>query len=316
MVDRVPDQPVGEPTDGTDGTDGPRLPSSLGSNPSVVLPPARGVSSEVDDVPHGFKPLRTDPPPLLMPTWWLRYALFGLLLGALVATLTAEYAGEGGDLLASVPVVATHVGAAACLVMWSALSMHNAQRIVPASRYQSTSRGWLIAMMWIVAFAAPAMFAIAYERLFSGFNDPDDDVAVVAFVPAVFITFVLVWLPFRYCARHAARIGAPHVTMTAWFWVTLITIVGALGVNALGLDDMLAEDGRSALDRVIVVGVVYGLPMFVFALASWRATTVFDEVIDLRWRRWKKEWEQTLQDFSAQPAPGAEPSPAIPPSEH
>ena len=49
--------------------------------------------------------------------------------------------------------------------------------------------------------------------------------------------------------------------------------------------------------------------MLMFALATRRAITVFDEVIDLRWRRWKIEWENTLEDFVCQPAPGPEGTP-------
>jgi hypothetical protein len=44
-------------------------------------------------------------------------------------------------------------------------------------------------------------------------------------------------------------------------------------------------------------------------LSTWRATTVFDEVVELRWIRWRTEWEQTLAAFAAQPAPGPEASP-------
>jgi hypothetical protein len=38
---------------------------------------------------------------------------------------------------------------------------------------------------------------------------------------------------------------------------------------------------------------------------------VFDEVIELRWIRWRNEWEQTLVAFAAQPPPGPEASPVI-----
>jgi hypothetical protein len=56
---------------------------------------------------------------------------------------------------------------------------------------------------------------------------------------------------------------------------------------------------------------VFGLPALVFALTTWRATTVFDEVVDLRWRRWRGEWEQTLLSIAAQPPPGPEASPQL-----
>jgi hypothetical protein len=38
---------------------------------------------------------------------------------------------------------------------------------------------------------------------------------------------------------------------------------------------------------------------------------VFDEVIELRWMRWRTEWEQTLVAFASQPPPGPEASPPI-----
>ena len=62
----------------------------------------------------------------------------------------------------------------------------------------------------------------------------------------------------------------------------------------------------TAAERSIQTAVVYGIPAFVFALSTWRATTVFDEVIDLRWRRWRTEWETTLLELASQPAPGPE----------
>ena len=60
------------------------------------------------------------------------------------------------------------------------------------------------------------------------------------------------------------------------------------------------------IDSVIGVGGIYGLAAGVFALSTWRAVTVFDEVIDLRWQRWKTEWEQTMVDLAAEPAPPPE----------
>jgi hypothetical protein len=165
----------------------------------------------------------------------------------------------------------------------------------------------------MLAFAAPVAAVLVHDHLGDRIADPEDPIALVVFVAVVFVAFFLVWAPFRYCARQASRIGAPHRTIIAWFWTSLIALVGGLAIKALGLHERLAEHGMSATDRVVSVGVVYGLPMFVFALGTWRAVTVFDEVIDLRWRRWRKEWEQTLCDFKAQPVPGPEASPETPP---
>ena len=68
------------------------------------------------------------------------------------------------------------------------------------------------------------------------------------------------------------------------------------------------------LERTVQMAVIYGVPAFVFALSTWRATTVFDEVIDLRWRRWRTEWEMTLLELASQPAPGPERHRVIEPS--
>ncbi len=91
----------------------------------------------------------------------------------------------------------------------------------------------------------------------------------------------------------------------------MIAVVGVLIAMALGLHDQLADGGFTDLDRTIQVGVLYGVPALMFAMSTWRATTVFDEVIELRWLRWRSEWEQTLVAFAAQPPPGPEAAPAI-----
>jgi len=80
---------------------------------------------------------------------------------------------------------------------------------------------------------------------------------------------------------------------------------------ALGLHETLAEDGFTDLERTVQVGVLYAVPALMFAMSTWRATTVFDEVIELRWLRWRTEWEQTMVAFAAQPPPGPEASPLI-----
>ena len=53
--------------------------------------------------------------------------------------------------------------------------------------------------------------------------------------------------------------------------------------------------------------------MLLFTLSTWRAVTVFDEVLELRWQRWKTEWEQTLAAMARQPEPGPEDSPSLAP---
>ena len=122
---------------------------------------------------------------------------------------------------------------------------------------------------------------------------------------------MLVWLPFRYHVRQAHRIGAPVSVVAAWFWLPLVTAVGVFLAMALGLHELLADNGFTDLERTVQVAVLYGVPALMFAMTTWRATTVFDEVIELRWMRWRNEWEQTLAAFAAQPVPGPEASPAI-----
>ena len=91
----------------------------------------------------------------------------------------------------------------------------------------------------------------------------------------------------------------------------MLAVVGALATMALGLRDNLAEGGFTDLERTLQIGVLYGVPALVFAVSTWRATTVFVEVIELRWTRWRNEWEQTLAAFVAQPPPGPEASPIL-----
>ena len=258
-----------------------------------------------------FVPLRSDPPPGQIPTWWLRLLLLGLLLGALGTTLWTEYHGQGGDILSSLPVLLLHVGGGACLVLWSWAAMNNIEALVPATRYQKPARGWLAATLWLSAVAAPFGVLAVHDRVRDRLGEPNDSTPVLILLAAVFVAFIMVWLPFGYCGRKGARLGAPRSIMVGWFFAPLIAAVGSLGIYALGLRDQLVEDGLTAYERFVGVGVVYGLPMFVFALSTWRAITVIDEVLDLRWRQWKNEWEQTLKDFSDQPAPGPEDSPPV-----
>jgi hypothetical protein len=99
--------------------------------------------------------------------------------------------------------------------------------------------------------------------------------------------------------------------VAAWFWLPLFAAVGVFMAMGLGWHDLLADNGFTDLERTVQVAVLYGVPALMFAMTTWRATTVFDEVIELRWIRWRNEWEQTLAAFEAQPAPGPEASPAI-----
>jgi hypothetical protein len=169
-----------------------------------------------------------------------------------------------------------------------------------------------VVVLWLLAFAAPVggFRAVEWARDRSVEN-PDDGRVLVATVAAVLVCFVLVWLPFHYHTVQARRIGAPTRIVGAWFWLPLAAGVGALLIRTLGLDHSLQKDGITDLERTIEVGVVFGLPALVFALTTWRATTVFDEVVDLRWRRWRGDWEQTLQSMAAQPTPGPEASPQL-----
>jgi hypothetical protein len=259
----------------------------------------------------GFVALVADPPPALFATWWLRYMLFLAQLVGLAVVLLTEYSGDG-EISRSTTAGLPYLLAATMLVCWSALAMTDARRLVPATPYQRASSGPLVVALWLLAFAAPVGGFRVVEWARDRFADsPDDALVIVATVGAVLVCFVLVWLPFHYHAIQARRIGAPARIVGAWFWLPLVAGVGALLIGALGLDDALKENGLTDLERTIEVGVVFGLPALVFALTTWRATTVFDEVVDLRWRRWRGEWEQTLHSMAAQPPPGPEASPQL-----
>ena len=272
------------------------------------------VSSEAATAPfgsgHSFTPLRSEPPPRLFATWWLRYVLVLSQLVGIAVVLMREYDTPGG--MDALFVVIPHVMAAVMLVGWSALAMIDARRLVPATRYRQPSRAWVAVVLWLGAFAAPvaAVFAITWVR--ERFTDGSDDlVPITVGTFAVLACFVLMWLPFRYHVRQAHRIGAPVGVVAAWFWLPLLAVVGVVAAMALGLHDLLVDGGVTDLERTVQVGVLYGVPALVFAMSTWRATTVFDEVIELRWLRWKTEWEQTLAAFAAQPPPGPEASPLI-----
>jgi hypothetical protein len=257
-----------------------------------------------------FTALRSEPPPRLFATWWLRYLLAIAQLVGIAVVLLREYAEPGG--MGVLFVVIPHVMAAVMLVGWSALAMLDAARLVPATRYRRPSRAWVAIVLWLGAFAAPVAALAVVDELRVRFGDDTDDLAVIALgVVALVACFVLVWLPFRYHVRQAHRIGAPVSVVAAWFWLPLLAAVGVLAAMALGLRDVLADGGFDDLERTIQVAVLYGVPALMFTMSTWRATTVFDEVIELRWMRWRTEWDQTLAALAAQPAPGPEASPVI-----
>ena len=297
------------------------VPSPL---PPVVAAPSPSPASDHRPADHGrdasaslgaaggqsFAALRSEPPPRLFATWWLRYLLGTAQLVGISVVLLREYAEPGG--MDAMFVVIPHVMAAVMLVGWSALAMLDAARLVPATRYRRTSRAWVAVVLWIGAFAAPVAALAVVDELRERFADDADDLVVIALgVVALLACFVLVWLPFRYHVRQAHRIGAPVGVVAAWFWLPLLAAVGVLAAMALGLRDVLADGGFTDVERVVKVAVVYGVPALMFTMSTWRATTVFDEVIELRWMRWRTEWEQTLAALAAQPAPGPEASPVI-----
>jgi hypothetical protein len=282
-------------------------PGPGGDAPVLGASEARAVVSDTGSAGSSFTPLRTEPPPKLFATWWLRYMLLASQLVGIVAVLATEYARGPIDLYREPVVVVPYVLAAVLLVAWSGLAMVDAGRLVPATTYQRRSSGLVAMMLWLAAFAAPvgAYFVVDWARTrFS--EDADDLVVAVIAVVAVMVCFFVVWLPFSYHTRQAHRIGAPARVVAGWFWLPLVTLVGALLINVAGLDEALGEDGFDDVERTIQLAVVYGLPAFMFALTTWRSTTVFDEVIDLRWRRWRNEWKQTLDAMAAEPAPGPE----------
>lgn len=260
-----------------------------------------------------FSPLRSEPPPRIFATWWLRYLLLVAQIVGIAVVLLTEYSSGPGIITESDNVIVPYVLAATMLVCWSALSMIDAARLVPATNYRRRSSATLAVVLWLVAFAAPVGGAAVIRWARDRFEEnPDDLAVVVTTVGAMVVCFLMVWAPFRYHTQQAHRIGAPGRVVAAWFWLPLVAGVGALLINSLGLQDTLEENGVTAIERTIQVGVVFGLPALVFALATWRATTVFDEVIDLRWRRWRHEWEQTINAMMAQPMPGPEVAPSIP----
>lgn len=263
-----------------------------------------------NDLTTPFAPLRVEPPPRIYATWWLRYVLLLAQLVGIVVVLLTEYAGTGH--LLELSTVAPYLLAGAMLVCWSALAMIDAARLVPATTYRRSSSAPLAVALWLLAFAAPIVALAMVQWARDRFADnPDDLGAVAATAGVLLVCFLLVWLPFRYHTQQAHRIGAPGRVVAGWFWLPLGAAVGVVLIQALGLRDMLAENGMTDLERTVELAVVFGAPALVFALTTWRATTVFDEVIDLRWRRWRTEWQQTLAAMAAQPVPGPEVAPSL-----
>jgi hypothetical protein len=257
--------------------------------------------AELDEVAHRFDPLRVAPPPDLVVTRWFRYGLVVTILLASVVVPIVEWSSPPGRLTAHPVAVILHVSIALLLVGWTARATENADRLLPPSRYRAAPRPRVAVALWIAASVAP--LAVAGAALWFG----DDAVGSSAVAPALAMALVLVaasmvvYAPFRYLASQARRLGAPPRDLTAWFWAPVLTGVGALALLGLGLGDDLASGGLSAGERGVRVAVGYGLPALVFALATARAVTVFDELIDLRRERWRVEWERTLADLADQP---------------
>jgi len=290
----------------------PVAPEGEAPDTSPELGHSHALAYDPSGLSQPFAPLRSEPPPRLYATWWLRYLLLLAQLVGIAVVLLIEYASEPGALIDSTNVIAPYVLAAVMLVSWSALAMIDAARLVPATQYRRRSSATLAVVLWLVAFAAPVGGGAVVEWARRRFEENPDEVwAVFVTAVAMLVCFLMVWMPFRYHTQQAHRIGAPSRVVAAWFWLPLLALVGVLLVEALGLRASLEENGLTDVERTVQVGVVFGLPALVFALATWRATTVFDEVIDLRWRRWRHEWEQTINAMLAQPAPGPEAAPVL-----
>ena len=242
------------------------------------------------------------PPPRLATQPWLRYLLLLSQAAGIAAVLQREYE-QAGAMMVSI-VVIPHVVAAILLVAWSIFAMLDAARLVPATRYVGTPRASVVVVLWLAAFAAPVAAYRVLEQVRDRFAERTDDLAVIAAtVGAIVICFFIVWLPFRYHIRQAHRIGVRGRVVAEWFWLPLFSLVGVLAVMALGLREVLMEDGTTDLERVAQVAVVYGVPALIFALSTWRVTSAFDNVIELRWIRWRSEWDQAMaaRGSSAQP---------------
>jgi len=252
--------------------------------------------------PKPFVPLRADPPPALATTLWTRSALVLAAMIAAVTVVIVDVFDGAGSPLSTGAVLLPHVGVIALLVVWSGRAIGNVDALVPPTRYRNGASGALAGWLWVAGFSVPVLAAAAVARIGSRFADPEAVGPTLATVAVVLVALLVAWLPFRYHALVAGRIGAPHLIMSLWFWAPITAFVGGLSCLAFA-----GRYGASApSDRPIGIGGIYGLAVAVFAGSTWRAVTVFDEVIDLRWRRWKHDWEHTLAEMVAQPAPGPE----------
>jgi len=250
--------------------------------------------------PPVFVPLRTDPPPELASTLWIRSALALSILATAIVVLLVELVGRSGRVFTETAIVIPHAAVVVLLVVWSGRAMANADAITPSTKYSAGPSGRLAGAMWVTGFVAPLFAVVVVGRIGSEFADVEAAAPTIATIAVVVVALLTAWLPFQYHRRQAVRIGAPVSIMMLWFWAPLMTFVVGLSVLAYVYRGRIAGEG---FERSIGVGGVYGLAAAVFAWSTWRAIAVFDEVIDLRWRRWKSDWEQTLADLIAQPTP-------------
>ncbi len=250
-----------------------------------------------------FLPLRTCPPPTLGTLLWIRSALVLTILATSSVVVVGDVAADRSRHVEAVLVAALHVGVLALLVVWSYVAMTNVDALVPATRYTKGARGAIAGGLWVAALLTPVGAVAVVARIRSGFGDAEAFGPTMLAIAVVLLALLAAWLPFRYHVRQAARIGAPHSIMLAWFWAPVVTFV--VGLSVLGFV-YAPRLGSGPIEQPLGIGAVYGVAIAVFGLSTWRAVTVFDEVIDLRWRRWKVEWEQTLAEMVAQPPPGPE----------
>ncbi len=250
-----------------------------------------------------FVPLRTDPPPSLGSTLWTRSALVLAIAAAAGAVLVAEYRGGPGTRLATPLAIVLHGAVVVLLVVWSATAIGNVSALVPSTRYGHPASGRLAAALWIAATAALVAALVVVDRAGAEFANDEAVAPTLLTIVVVVVAMLVAWSPIGYHVRQARRIGAPQRTIAAWYWWPLGTYVTGLAIVAFAVAPRVGSDAEAEVTRV---GSVYGLAAMAFAWSTWRAVTVFDEVIDLRWNRWRTDWEQTLRDLAQQPPPGPE----------
>lgn len=246
--------------------------------------------------------LRSDPPPMLLHTTWLRVVLMLVMFAALGSALRHRYNTSSNDLADAQLVVGLHAGVVGALVVWCFIAMRNANALVPATRYQPRSRGWVASSLWILALVAPVGGIIVSDAARTWFDDSNHPGFVFAQIGIGLVVAILVWLPFRYLAVQSSRVGAPRRAAFEWFWLPTLAVGAGFLIMALGLRSDLNENGLTDGERLIEAAVVYGLPMFLFILTAWQATSAFDSVINIRWRRWKTGWDQSEAAFGASDA--------------